>query len=182
MIANDLRGRRDPNSGAKDWGAAGIGGVLSARGGRRNAGAPPGFPNDKSDHALVNSVLAFEHERVIILAVRPGGVLVSSAPTFSAFTNIPRETTTMTTDLMRKVLVAGAAVAALSVAACSKPADKPADASAAPAADAAAPAAATAAAPAAADAAAPAAAAAAAPAAAAAAAPGGAMAPADAKK
>lgn len=51
---------------------------------------------------------------------------------------------TMTTDLMRKVLVAGAAVAALSVAACSKPADKPADASA-PAADASAPAAAPAA-------------------------------------
>jgi predicted outer membrane protein len=49
----------------------------------------------------------------------------------------------MTSDVLRKVLVAGAAVAALSVAACSKPADKTdaaapaADASPAPAADAA---------------------------------------------
>ncbi len=33
----------------------------------------------------------------------------------------------MTTDLMRKILVAGAAVAALSVAACSKPAEPAAD-------------------------------------------------------
>lgn len=33
----------------------------------------------------------------------------------------------MTTDLMRKILVAGAAVAALSVAACNKPAEPAAD-------------------------------------------------------
>ncbi len=49
----------------------------------------------------------------------------------------------MTPDVLRKVLVSGAAVAALAVAACSKPADKTdtaapaADASAAPPADAA---------------------------------------------
>ena len=46
----------------------------------------------------------------------------------------------MTSDMLRKLLVAGAAVAALSVAACGKPAEK-ADDAAAPAAEAAAPAA-----------------------------------------
>ena len=71
----------------------------------------------------------------------------------------------MTSELLRKVLVAGAAVAALSIAACAKPAETPAPEATA-AAEAAAPAAAEAAAPAAAEAAAPAAADAAAPAAA----------------
>jgi hypothetical protein len=124
--------------------------------------AREGSDGKKCDHALVNSVLAFGRERGIILTVRPRGVLSFSSLTVLAFTNTLRESMTMTTDLMRKVLVAGAAVAALSVAACSKPADKPADASAAPAADASAPAAAPAApaagamAPAAADASKPA--------------------------
>ena len=46
-----------------------------------------------------------------------------------AFRNLsPRDIPNMTSDLLRKVLVAGAAVAALSVAACQKPADKAADA------------------------------------------------------
>jgi hypothetical protein len=101
---------------------------------RRRGGATQ---DAKSDHILVNSVLAFERERVIILAVRLRGSWLSD-PLLSWRSPTTQGLKTMTTDLMRKVLVAGAAVAALSVAACSKPADKPADASAAPAADAAA--------------------------------------------